>query len=400
MTDRPLRVAVWQNLSSGGAKRALYYHVRGLVERGHHVEAWCPSSADRDYLPLSSLVDEHVIPLDLSTPRPLRALNRVHLRTDIPRLMAAMDAHGRVAADAIGNDFDVVLASSCQFLAVPALGRYVRAPSVLYLQEPNRRLYEATLPLPWLGTSRTVRAATRQQGSGELVNIAAYDRVLVNSRFSRESVLRSYGIDGYVCYLGVDSELFRPAAASAPRDYLVGVGAFVPEKNIELVLHALGRLDAPRPPLVWIGDHAISDEFIDQLSALARRLDVSFTPRRSVTDAELVDAVRGARAMVYAPRLEPFGFAPLEANACGVPVIAGAEGGVRESVVDEVNGLLVEPHADEFATAIDRLWRHPLDAAELGASAREHVVKNWSLSDAVDRLERHLIAVASRSPDA
>lgn len=393
MTDRPLRIAVWHNLSSGGGKRALYYHVRGLVERGHHVEAWCPSSADQNYLPLSSLADEHVIPIDLSTPRPLRALTRAHLRTDIPRLMASVDRHCRVVADAIGDRFDVVLAGSCMILAVAPLARYVQPPSALYLGEPNRRLYEATLPLPWLGTSRTVRAATRKQARAELVSIAAYDRVLVNSRFTRENVLRSYGVDSYVCYLGVDGELFQPEM-TAPRDYLVGVGAFIPEKNIELVLNALGQLDPPRPPLVWIGDHAISDAYVDELGALARRLDVSFTPRRSVTDDELVQLVRGARAMVYSPRLEPFGFAPLEANACGVPVIAGAEGGLRESVIDDVNGLLVEPHVDAFAAAIDRLWRHPVEAAELGAAGREHVVKNWSVNDAVERLERHLIEVS------
>ena len=57
-----MRIAVWNNLPSGGGKRALYHHVKGLVERGHHVESWCPPTADRTYLPLSELVEEHVVP--------------------------------------------------------------------------------------------------------------------------------------------------------------------------------------------------------------------------------------------------------------------------------------------------------------------------------------------------
>ena len=60
-----MRIAVWHNLPSGGGKRALYYHVRGLVERGHSVEAWCPSTSDRNYLPLSELITEHVLPIDI-----------------------------------------------------------------------------------------------------------------------------------------------------------------------------------------------------------------------------------------------------------------------------------------------------------------------------------------------
>ena len=183
MARRPLRIAVWHNLSSGGAKRALYYHVRGLVERGHQVEAWCTPSADQEYLPLSSLIKEHVTPLDLTTPRVLRVLGRARLRHAVPRLMNAMDRHCRLVADAIGDDFDVVLASSCQFLAVAPLGLHVRPPSVLYLQEPNRRLYEAIRLVPWLDPSRVVRAATRRQGRAELAGVGVYDQVLVNSRF-------------------------------------------------------------------------------------------------------------------------------------------------------------------------------------------------------------------------
>ena len=58
-----MRIAVWHNLPSGGGKRALHDHVRGLLGRGHTIEAWCPSTADPDYLPLSELIPEHVLPL-------------------------------------------------------------------------------------------------------------------------------------------------------------------------------------------------------------------------------------------------------------------------------------------------------------------------------------------------
>ena len=91
--------------------------------------------------------------------------------------------------------------------------------------------------------------------------------------------------------------------------------------------------------------------------------------------------------MVYAPRLEPFGFAPLEANACGLPVIAVAEGGVRETVTDGLNGLLVEYDVNEMARAIDYLGSDKECAHRLGENGRKQIIEKWSLSALVDRLE-------------
>src|SRR5260221_3882931 len=64
-----MKIAVWHNLPSGGGKRALYYHARGLVQRGHFVEAWCPPTSNRNYLPLGEFITEHVLPLDVRKPR-------------------------------------------------------------------------------------------------------------------------------------------------------------------------------------------------------------------------------------------------------------------------------------------------------------------------------------------
>jgi glycosyltransferase involved in cell wall biosynthesis len=103
-------------------------------------------------------------------------------------------------------------------------------------------------------------------------------------------------------------------------------------------------------------------------------------------------------ALLYAPRLEPFGLAPLEANACGVPVIAIAEGGVRETVVDQVNGLLVENNPGAMAEAIARLSSDPSLARKLGVKARHAVKENWDLNAAIDRLEQKLVQYARRNP--
>src|SRR5688572_32875511 len=71
-----MRIAVWHNLPSGGGKRALYDHVKGLTDRGHYVESWRPPLFDDDYLPLSNLIKETVTPLSLNSFKPKTRFGR------------------------------------------------------------------------------------------------------------------------------------------------------------------------------------------------------------------------------------------------------------------------------------------------------------------------------------
>jgi len=128
---------------------------------------------------------------------------------------------------------------------------------------------------------------------------------------------------------------------------------------------------------------------------LAESCGVSFEVRRHIDDNELVDILNRASAMAYAPRLEPFGLAPLEANACGLPVVAVAEGGVRETIIDGVNGLLVQHQPQMMAHAIERLIQDKELAAKLGKNGWEIAQEKWSVKAAVDRLERQLIQAAT-----
>jgi glycosyltransferase involved in cell wall biosynthesis len=84
------------------------------------------------------------------------------------------------------------------------------------------------------------------------------------------------------------------------------------------------------------------------------------------------------------------GFPPLEANVCGLPVGAVAEGGVRETVVDGINGLLVEPDEKAMASAIERLRNDKDLAYRLDQNGRRLVAEKWSSEASIDRIERRL----------
>ena len=411
-----MRIAVWHNLPSGGGKRVLYYHVRGLVERGHSVEAWCPSTSDRNYLPLSEFITEHVLPIDIPRRDKSVTLRRLlrELHGDELRQAKALDQHCQRCAEEINRgDFDILLANSSVIHAVSSIGRYVNTKKVLYLQEPNRPLYEAGEDgLPWIAIPALNRPwmhprsylhwffsdlihthQLRILARDERLNASAFDLILVNSYFSRESLLRAYGLDSTVCYLGVDTQLF--VNHRYPReDFVVSLGQLFPNKNVEFVIKAVAKIGVPRPRLIWIANRS-ADSYYEKMRSLAESHRVTFEARACIDDNELVDILNRATAMVYAPRLEPFGLAPLEANACGLPVVAVAEGGIRETIIDGVNGLLVQHQPQMMAHAIQR-FAHDKDlAAQLSENASRIIQEKWSVKAAVERLERQLTEAAT-----
>jgi glycosyltransferase involved in cell wall biosynthesis len=175
----------------------------------------------------------------------------------------------------------------------------------------------------------------------------------------------------------------------ARKRLVVGIGAFVPHKRVEVVIEAVAQIRPPRPVLAWIGNSE-DPHYLRQLVELAERRGVAFTPYRNISHQEVVRVLNEAAVMAYAPRLEPFGYAPLEAAACGLPVVAQAEGGVRETVIDGETGFLVDNHS-ELHLALEGILDDDELARQMGAAARRRAESTWSLSAATDRLESHLV---------
>lgn len=404
-----LRIAVWYNVPSGGARRALYNHVQGLVQRGHEVEIWSPPMEEAKFADFASLAKEHHVPLDLPDLNAGSYVGRLKKFAQmVDGRIAAYEAHSRLcAAEIKAGKFDLLFANTDLWFHAPYVGRYLEIPKVLYLQEPNRPLYEMSPRMPWLAPPRgsitgwgpgslkrrfrdffdcrNARTFARE----EIDNAGFYDRILVNSYFSRESVLRAYGRDARVCYLGVDTGMFENRGL--PREPLVvGIGSFIPAKNQSLVIEAIGQIAATvRPKLIWIGNLK-DDEYFAGLERRAKELGVDYEPKLLIADEELVSILNRASLMAYAPRLEPFGFAPIEAGGCGLPVVAVAEGGVRETVKDGANGLLVDHDPVQMSGAIQRLLTDEALRSRLGAENERQAREIWTLDASNDELERHL----------
>jgi glycosyltransferase involved in cell wall biosynthesis len=400
------RIAVWHNLPSGGGKRQLYYHVKGLIERGYEVESWCPDTADQKFLPLGSLVKEHIVPLNnrrAFVPGPIRPAGK------IKAMVSAMEDHCRKCAEEIkGRNFDLVFANACMFFRTTPLAKYLDVPSLIYLGEPYRWFYEAIPELPWISTRAfenpskvkkflasilhgSLQEGVRLQALKELEYARAFDRILCNSSYSRESILRAYDLESTICYLGIDADLYHPTSA-AKQKAVVGLGTIYHAKGVDRAIRAVATIDPERrPALIWIGNGANARDLQDY-THLAAENNVTFIPRIHLPDAEVVELLGTAAVMIYTSRLEPFGLAPLEANACGTPVVAIAEGGVKESIRDGVNGFLVnQDDPGELGKLIAQFTSDLEYAKRFGEQAKDYVLKNWSLKNCTDNLENILL---------
>jgi glycosyltransferase involved in cell wall biosynthesis len=165
--------------------------------------------------------------------------------------------------------------------------------------------------------------------------------------------LRRLGLDSdrvSVVPCGVDTSVFTPRGPVAPRGgrkRLLVLGRLVERKGQEDAVRALAAV--PDAELVVVGGPPVAqldgDPEVHRLRAVAASLGVGdrlvFTG--AVARADVPAWIRSADVVLAVPWYEPFGITPLEAMACGRPVVATAVGGLQDSVADGVTGDLVPP---------------------------------------------------------
>ena len=234
----------------------------------------------------------------------------------------------------------------------------------------------------WVQLRLTVRRTARS--AAEVVTL---------SEFSRRDLIETYGLppERVTVTPAAASPRFRPAPAeeiqrvrhlyNITREYVLAVGSIQPRKNLARLFVAYASLRRARggdklPQLVVVGKRAwLYEETLRAAEEYGVKGEVIFTGY--VPEADLPALYSGALCFAYPSYFEGFGLPPLEAMACGTPVVAADRTSLPEVVGDA--GLLVNPFdADEIAGAIGRLIDDEHLRAALRVRGRERAARfDW-----------------------
>lgn len=401
-----MKIAIYHNLPSGGAKRGLHGFVRELSNRGHYLAEIRLSTADAGFMSVARFVStERVVPFQ---PRHRFAYRIPLLATCVDTALQVdtlrrLDRLSRELAQEIeSKEYDLVFVHDCAISLKPLLLRHLSLPSAFYCHHSARgkdyafkfhnvdvsdssqpirlgaKLHSFAQRLYWSAFSwlewRSARAATQ---------------VLTNSFFSRESYFRDFGVSAQVVPYGIDCSTFHPVSNDRG-NYVLAVGEVGYRKGYRFLVRALSLIPAAmRPRLVILanGTDPAEHQLVTQLAA---RLGVQLDAHRVTDHNRLLEYYSRAQLFVYTPIMEAFGLAPLEAMACCTPVVAVREGGPRESIVDGETGILVDRDEEAFAKAVAHLVARPKLCNSMGQAGREHVMRRWTWEAAGDSLEKCL----------
>ncbi len=306
-------------------------------------------------------------------------------------------------------DLCIVQGYGLAALAANSAAKLTRKPTLMFVcsaaEEYHRcRVAASDSENPYRGfENQILRTLAR-------LNARGGGRYVVLSRHL-ESVVRSHGARGEVCVVpayGVDVDVFKPS--TTPKSVLKaqlglptnGTVIFsssrvAPEKDSSTLLAALAKLLKSNRD-VWLlcltGRH-------EQFLRLAEQFDVS--DRVIVGDAVhptkmLPSYYQASDICVQVSRAEGLGFSPLEALACGTPVVATAVGGLRETIIDGVTGWTHElGNPKDLSAMIAEVIDGPEEAMRRAANGRAMVRRDYERNAVFQLLTECIDSFAGRS---
>lgn len=235
------------------------------------------------------------------------------------------------------EDFDVVISISSAWVK-----GVITSPNTLhicYLLNPMRFAWEEYY-LRIRRTPRIFRLPLRILMNyirlWDVVSTQRVDHLITLSNTVRDRALKYYNHDSTIIYPPCDTSFFVPNPALKVQDYFLIVSRLKSYKKIEIAVSAFNELGLP---LLIIGEGE-ERGFLEKIA----RPNVQFLGR--ISDEETRSYYQRAQALIF-PTLEDFGIVPVEAQACGTPVIAFKGGGALETVKEGETGTFFFPQTKE-----------------------------------------------------
>ena len=264
---------------------------------------------------------------------------------------------------------------------------------------PTRRAYAGVVTvhdLAFLRYPQWLTAKARRYYGRVRQAVASAERVIAVSECTRRDLLELLDVaeDKVGVIYEAAAPSFRPLHLApgahrtlrgrhlAPRRFILFVGTIEPRKNLPVLLRSFGRMRdrypdlEPHPRLILAGEQGwLSESVLSLVHEMDLAQEVAFIGQ--VSQEELVWLCNAARFLAFPSLYEGFGLPPLEAMACGTPVVASNAGAIPEVVGSA--GLLLDPQdVDGWAEAMARLWTDDVLWGELRAKGLERAAQfSW-----------------------
>ncbi len=360
-----MKIAIFHELHAGGARRAVNEFSKGL-KKNHQVDLYIvdgqENKLERNFF--TNIFYYNFIPKKWSGKN-----WKVKLYKDTVELFKLYHLHKKIARDINSQKYDIAFIHPSQYTQAPFILRFITNKKIYYCQETLRISYESefsiasNLSFPKKIYEKSMRWVRKKI---DKENITCADIILANSIYTQKNIEQAYGLKSSVSYLGVDENTFKPLSNNKNTDIFF-IGAVDDVDGYSLLKESI-HLMMKKPSLKL---HVSGKDWIDN-------------------DKKFAKLYSSAKIVVCLAYNEPFGLIPLEAMACGVPVIAVNEGGYKESVVNGQTGYLVSRDAELLAEKLEFLLSNEKIRSSMSRHARLHIEKNWTWNKSVKNLENKI----------
>lgn len=361
-----MRIAFFHNLPPGGAKRVVYYQIKYLSKK-HNVDLYTIKSNDTDFLDFSKLkcgIYEYWFKLNERK----GSVNKILNDFKVFRGLSAL--HKKIATDIDRKNYDIVIVHPDRYTQAPFILSFLKTKNAYYCHELLRLAYEEHLMKfkPKTPAHLIYEKMTRSMRKNiDKDNALHSDIILTNSEFTKHNVEKYYKTKATVCYAGVDTNIFK-------------------KRNFKKIYD-----------LLFIGDKAQQDGydlFQSVINLLPRKIKVNIISTRHknkwISDSDLSNDYNKSKIALALAINEPLGLIPLEAMACGTPVVAVSEGGYQETVVKGKTGFLVQRDPEEILLNIKNILKNTKLQKTMSNNSIKYIKRNWTWEKRIDELETKL----------
>ncbi len=201
----------------------------------------------------------------------------------------------------------------------------------------------------------------------DYVSSQRIDKIIANSKYISRRIKKYWNKDSAVIYPPVDTDRLSPNQKEA-EDFFVVFSRFVPYKRIDIAIDACAHLNKK---LVVIGSGS-EEASLKALASSYPNAQITFTGR--ISDDEVKDYLQRCKALIFCAE-EDFGIIPVEAQACGRPVIAYKKGGALETIIEGKTGLFFD---EQTSLSLEKTIKKFEEDAKSGAFNSETIARHAS----------------------